>query len=534
MSTHAVKHQPWQFDGGVQPPTDATGLTTNHWVESTNIRFVRGRPEKLGGWQRVLFEVGDTLEGIARTIFGGMIAGKGRTAIGTHSHLYSLIGSALSDITPVGLTAGNVDEIFGEGYGMGKYGVGLYGVASVSDTARRFPRAWHLDRFGDYIIGTPGNGSGLYEWDGDSTAPATLVTNAPALINYSFVFKNIVVTFGADGVENRVKSSDIGDKNTWTATAQNQAFEDDLEDVERLISHVVIQGEALIFTENATLLMEYTGAPLVWRFTMVDPGIGIIGPLARCAAQGTAYWMGRDNFYMWSGGNVEIVPSNSANICTGYKYVFENLNTAQKSKCFAWFNEKYSEVWFHYPSADSNECNRVARVNTRDYTWSFDDMDRTAAEWPYALYGNPRLITADGVMYRHELTSDAGGDAMPWSLKTPKRFTGQQTATLTGIIPDSLQTGNDVIANWGPMSTVLSLTSSDIGSPITVRVQAWEFPQSRNTTYDRTFTITQYSERISLQAKGRVFQYTLSGNATGQSFQMGQWVDEWKGPEGRK
>jgi hypothetical protein len=165
-----------------------------------------------------------------------------------------------------------------------------------------------------------------------------------------------------------------------------------------------------------TLLMEYTGGALVWRFTMIDPGIGIIGPLARCASQGVAYWMGRDNFYMWSGGNVEVIPSNSGDISTGFKYVFENINTAQKSKCFVWFNEKFSEVWFHYPSANSNECDRVARVNTHDFTWSFDEMDRTAAEWPYAVFGQPRLVSSDNVAYRHE-----GSKTCPLRYATPSR-----------------------------------------------------------------------------------------------------------------
>lgn len=533
MSTYDAKQQEWAFSAGTQPSTDATALSTNHWTEGRNIRYVRGNPEKLGGWQKAIFEEGQEIDGVARSIFGGLISGKARTVIGTHTNLYSLIASSLEDITPEGLAAGNADEIYGEGYGMGLYGVGLYGVSKVSTEARRFPRIWCLDRFGDSIIGTPGNGEGIYEWGGDSTEPATLIPNAPTQVNYAFVFKNIIITFGEGGVENRIKTSDIGDKEQWTATPQNQVFEDELEDIERLISHVVIQGEALIFTENATLLMEYIGQPLIWRFTMIDPGIGIIGPLARCAAQGSAYWMGRDNFYMWSGGNVEVIPSNTHLISTGYKYVFDDINQAQKSKCFTWFNERFSEVWFHYPSADSNECNRVARVNTKDFTWSFDDMDRTAAEWPYALYGNPRLITSDGILYRHELTNDDAGEAMSWLLKSPARFTGANMATLTGIIPDSIQTGTDVLDNWGVLDTVYSLESDDIGTPITLQVQAWEFPQSRTLCYDKTFTITKNTDRVSLQAKGRVFQYTLRGQAIEQRFVLGKWIEEWQ-EAGRK
>jgi hypothetical protein len=102
-------------------------------------------PKNWAGGRQSFLKRGDALDGKCRTLFGGLISGKARTVIGSNTQLHSLIGSAVDDITPDGLAAGNADEIYGQGYGMGKYGVGLYGMAKVSTTARRFPRIWHLD-----------------------------------------------------------------------------------------------------------------------------------------------------------------------------------------------------------------------------------------------------------------------------------------------------------------------------------------------------------------------------------------------------
>lgn len=422
-------------------------------------------------------------------------------------------GVATSSVTAAGgaatlyqpqIDAGLSSDAAGQGYGMGLYGVGLYGTSHVSTTVTNYIRIWHFssDRFSSKLLMTPGNQTGLYEWDGDTTVAPVLTTNAPTTINYAFVSNNIVVTFG-NGVENRIKTSDQGDRTNWTSSSTNQVFVDDIEGAGRLVSHVNVNGVNLIFTKNQTFTFRYIGGLAVWEIKPKSLEIGIIAPMARCAVNGVGYWMGENNFYMWRGGNIEIVPSNSQAQTTLYKYIFENLNYTQRSKIFMWYNEKFNEIQVHYPSASATEPDKVARLSLQDYSWTPDVSDRTAAEYPNVNIQYPRLISSANVLYRHEKTVNADGAALSWSLKTNDKVSGKKFAALVGIVPDSTQVG-------------------DISVLLTGRL----FPQSTATMMADTYTVTTTTERIPITSSARIWNYTFSGSAVGQSWIMGNWTEE--------
>lgn len=674
--------RPIQIRPGVHPSTDSTETATDHYTYSDKIRFMAGVPEKIKGWQSVVFEAGNELEGVARSYFSEILNGRLYGVIGTNTRVYSSVGTRLKNITPLltsstaaansletqygtlsadpiattdgspivtitdsdasrfvagdlvtisgasdtngilaaslngqktirsvssgsytinvganatstgsgggasvvrasglvnvtsashgqadgdrikidsatafggialgeinaehiirnvaagdfdvmtsgtassavtadggGATvyykqipAGLVDEGNPSGYGAGLYGVGLYGTALTSSGARSYPRIWFMDRHADDIILTAGNQTGVYQWDGDSETAPVLVTNAPTKVNYAFVSNNILVTFGADTgsgqVENRILASDYADRTVWTSSSTNQVFDDAIEGAGRLVSHIPVEGRNLIFTENQTYSFRYIGLPFVWEIEEVDKTAGLIAPMARCQANGMGFWMGLDNFYMYRGGGVEIIPSNSGDQSTCLHYVFDDINWGQKSKCFAWFNSTYSEVWFHYPSASSEECDRVAVVNIRDFSWMIHKIDRTAAEYPNAKSRNPFLINQTE-MFRHEIGNDNDDAAMSFELVSNRKAYGKNNVNLTAIIPDSVQSGN-----------------------ISFRAEGFLFPQSTNKTYDTTMTVSSTTERIPALSSGRFYRFTWSGQQIGQSWRMGQWYEEVQG-----
>jgi hypothetical protein len=206
---------------------------------------------------------------------------------------------------------------------------------------------------------------------------------------------------------------------------------------------------------------------------------------------------------MWRGGNIEIIPSNSTYQSTILRYVFDNINIAQKSKIFAWHNEAFNEVWFHYPSASSDEPDRVARVSLADFSWSPDTFDRLAAEFPNINLDFPRMISSDGTLYFHEYGKNADGAALNWSLQTNTKMLGKNVSAIVGIIPDSIQDGS-----------------------ITLNIKAKQFPQSSTNTYDQDYTVTSTTERVPASISGRFWNYTFSGGEIDKTWQMGQWFEE--------
>jgi hypothetical protein len=419
-------------------------------------------------------------------------------------------GTASSSVTGGGgsgaeyfveITAGLRDLMSGQGYGMGLYGSGLYGTALVSANAKRYPRIWFFDSFGDTILAAAGEQTGIYRWDGNINTAPTLVPNAPTAVNYAFVSDNILVTFGAGGVPNKIFSSDIGNIEQWTASSTNQVFEDNIEGAGKLISHINVDGTNLIFTPAQCYTFRKIDGNAVWDIHFKE-NIGIIGPMARVVVKGVGYWMGPDNFYRWQGANVEVVPSNSASETTLLNYVFKNINRVQAYKSFAWYNQRFDEIWFHYPSEGSNDLDRVARFHVTDRHWTPDEFDRLAAEYPAVNLQYPRLIDSLGNFFRHEVGTDADTAAMPWSLTSNNRDTGTNNVLSSGIVPDSVQTGD-----------------------IQVQIDAFSYPQSAVAKNSKTVTVSPDTEFIALDIDGRFLRYTFSGETLGQDWIMGQWLD---------
>lgn len=424
-------------------------------------------------------------------------------------------GVATSSVTASGgalavfymqIPIGAINEVALQGYGAGLYGVGLYGTALTSNSGRAYPRIWFSDHFGDELITTPGNASPVYRWNGDRTIAPLAVSGAPTDVNYSFISDNTLVTFGGEGVENRIIASDQGNITQWVSSSLNQVFRDDVEGAGRLTSHISLRGINLIYTEKQTYT--FRKIPLeagVWEVKLLDANIGLIAPMARCTVRNIGFWMSENNFHMYRGGSVEIIPSNNPEVpmCTALKYVFGNLNTSQKSKIFGWYNPKFDEVWFHYPSSSNNEPDSVVRVCLTDFTWSIDKMDRTAAEYPNIGTTYPRLADSSSNIYYHESGNDDDVEPLPWSAKSCFLTIGRNTANLASFIPDSNQSGN-----------------------ILVQIKSRLFPQSTKIMYDKTFSITPDYENMQDQVNGRYWDYTLSGDALNQYFEMGLWQEE--------
>lgn len=407
------------------------------------------------------------------------------------------------------IAPGAIDQSASQGYGAGLYGAGLYGTSLVSNAGISYPRLWSADRYGDIILVTPGNQGGLYEWDGNTAvAPVQVGGGAPTAINYLFVSNNILVTFGKDNVGNRIAASDQGSGtnngyNEWTASALNQVFTDDIEGAGTFISHAPVIGQNLIYTANQTWRMRYIGRDAgVWEIEQVSSTVGIIAQNARVSINGIAYWMGQNNFYMWDGSRVNIIPANTQRECTIKNKVFDNLNRSQASKCFAWYNAIFDEVWFHYPT-NTNECDSVARVSIKDYSWVPDEFDRTAAEYPVATLLYPRLADLAGTLYYHEVGVDDNGAGMEWYLTSNLQTIGKKTAMVNAVVPDNYQTGEIALRMFGKL-----------------------WPQSTDNTADELYALTGSTERVQVSRSARYYQYTISGDALGQRWRAGAWQEE--------
>tara|TARA_R100000951_G_scaffold35546_1_gene30026 strand:+ start:2981 stop:4297 length:1317 start_codon:yes stop_codon:yes gene_type:complete len=363
-------------------------------------------------------------------------------AVGTHQKLYALeAGLILSDITPTGLNAGVADQTGSVGYGVGNYGEEAYGVprSEVSATLVTPASVWSLDNWGEYLVGVLSDDGRIFEWDLTS-GTASVISNAPVGCDGVIVTEErVIFALGAQNDPRRIDWCDQENNTTWTAASTNQAGNQILSTNGKIVTGTKIRGGTLILTDIDAHLATYIGQPFVYRFDRVGTGCGAASTACVTQVDVGAVWMGRDGFWIYDGA-VRPLDSPVAD------FVFRNLNESQITKVAAFNNGKHGEVWWLYPSGDSNECNKYVSWSYRNNTWTFGDLDRTAGS-DGGIFGAPIMVSYDGHIYDHEVGWDYDGSS-PFAETGPIEIgKGDNLAVVNRLIPDERNLG-DVTATF--------------------------------------------------------------------------------------
>lgn len=384
------------------------------------------------------------------------------------------------------------------GWGGGVWGaVGQkWGEAGTFSNLFDYPRIYSMARFGNDVVMTPGQQTGVYLYASDNSVAPAALTNAPTAVNWVFESDNAVCTLGAAGVGNRIKTSDVGDATEWTPSATTLAFEDDIEGAEDFISQINVRGINLLFTENQVWRFRYVGVDSgIWETEQLDSTDGIAGPLARVAVGGIAYWMGQHDFYMYDGGIIRPIPNNTLK-----RYVFDNLSL-QKWKSHAWVNRAFNEIWWHIPRVGSNEPNYYIVFNYVDGIWYDGFMERTAAEQPIHLTAEPYLIDSSNVLYRHESGNNANDAALNSYAETNWLMLGEgdETMHVMSYMHDATQEGN-----------------------MKITFKSKLYPQASAERSFGPYTVAPTTEKVNFRAHGRVMKARFEKDALNTSFTLGQ------------
>ena len=92
-----------QFKPGIDKQNTEYGAE-GRWIDSDNVRFHYGLPQKVGGWQKL---IDDTIIGVARDIHAWTdLSGVRYTALGTDRKFYVYSEGTAYDVTPLRLEAG--------------------------------------------------------------------------------------------------------------------------------------------------------------------------------------------------------------------------------------------------------------------------------------------------------------------------------------------------------------------------------------------------------------------------------------------
>lgn len=154
--------------------TDLEG--SGRWRDGNLVRWREGSLRPVGGWRE---RIADMFDDAPR----GMHAWEANNgdrwlAGGTFDKLIvATSGGITHDITPSGLTAGDLDAALNTGYGSGFYGTGFYGQVRPDSGSFGEATVWHLDNWGEYLVGCSNADGKLYEWQLDTITGSDVVTN---------------------------------------------------------------------------------------------------------------------------------------------------------------------------------------------------------------------------------------------------------------------------------------------------------------------------------------------------------------------
>jgi hypothetical protein len=302
------------------------------------------------------------------------------------------------------------------GWGAGTWSRGTWGSASTSPIVSNTLRLWSNDNFGEDLLINVRDG-GIYYWDatGGLGTRAVDITTLSTLPKIPTVAKQIlisdrdrhVIAFGCDteanpGVQDplTIRFSSQESITDWAATATNTAGELQLGSGSEIVTAIETRQQVLVMTDTTLYAMQYLGPPFTFGVTAISENITIAGPNAAIAVDDNVFWMGRSEFYVYSGA-VQRLP------CSVRDYVFSDLNEGQLEKINVGLNTEHSEVWWFYPSANSLEVDKYVVYNYLEQVWYYGTFGRTA--WvDRGIFDFPIAANNDGFLYEHELGFDDG------------------------------------------------------------------------------------------------------------------------------
>lgn len=398
-----------------------------------------------------------------------------------------------------------------------------WGAASNTQVAGTRLRLWSSDNFGQDLIINPRDAA-IYYWansGGLGTRAVTLsslagASNVPAVARQILVsdLDRKVIAFGCSdiitGVQDRllIRWSDTENPAQWTPSETNSAGGLRIPTGSEFIAAIETKQEILVWTDDSVHALKYLGPPFEYSITRVAM-TSLAAPNAVVSANDVVYWMGQNGFFQYDGRAFGLP-------CSVKDYVFNDINWNQAEKITGGSNMSFNEVWWFYPSLNSEENDRYVLYNYNEKVWSVGTIVRTA--WiDRSIEDYPRAAGVDGYIYFHEIGQD-DGSTNPYSPITayiesaPVEIgEGEQFGFAWRMIPD-LTFRNSSAAN--PVVNFVLEAQDYSGENFTQS-------QNNNTTRTATFPVEQFTNQTYFRLRGRMMSLRVESDGLGVAWRLG-------------
>ncbi len=480
---------------------DGTKFDGEFYTDGQWVRFQRGLPRKIWGYRSIARYFSEVCRGLA--------------AFTQQSYLYCHYG-AVSSLQRFTLdSAGNASVLTNRtpaGYTAGADNMWMFDYMYDSSTTANSIIA-HVAPNSSCIC-SAGTGY-IYTGDVLGTTALTAVT-LPAGANASggvVVLHPYLFYYGTAGI---IGWSVAGNPNDLTGAGSGIA---------RVWGQKIIKGmplragagsapAGLFWAYDAVIRSSFVGGSAVFQFDIIATDTSILSTNSVIDFDGVYYWAAVDRFMMFS-GVVREVP-NQLNL----NWFFDNINTAQRQKVFAFKVPRFGEIWWCYPRGSATECTHAVIFNVRENTWydtQLPGVGRTAGVYSNA-YAAPLLTDVNAYAGGYKTWIHEQGRDEVDGITTnpiPSWFETSDFSTLTKgenaemriarIEPDFVQAG-------------------DMTVTVTGRINA-RAPEVSGTSFTFNASATSPQEQtVMLKEQRREMRVKFYSNAVGGDYQMGQII----------
>ena len=426
----------------------------------------------------------------------------------------------------------------GTGWGAGTWGRSTWG-SSITITSTTELRVYTQDNFGEDLIFNVRDGN-IYYWDVSAytlgTDRAVAISTLGTDTTTPTVAKQVLVSdrdrhvmvFGCDpetnpGVQDPllIRFSSQESLTTWAATVENTAGDLRVGVGSEIVCAVETRQQILVFTDVSLHAMQFLGPPFTFGIDQISENTTIAGPLAAKAVDDMVFWMGVEEFYIYT-GQVQKLP------CTVRSYIFNNFNLEQKELVTASLNSSFGEIWWFYPSSSSTEIDKYVIYNYEEKVWSYGNLVRTF--WlDRGVNDFPVAASTDGYLYNQEsgLNDGSTSPASPiTSFIESSQLSigeGEDFVFLTRLIPD-----------------VTFEASTDAAASLNMTLQTRNYPggnylQSKASAVTQTATtpVEQFTTETYIRLRGRSFALKVDSNTADIQWRLGSPRVEVR-PDGRR
>lgn len=495
MAAREPKIFPINCQAGVR--RDGTRLDSNFYNDGCWVRFYRGRPRKMGGYQMGSNAFLGPIRGLHASLYANSNYLHAFSKAGVERGLINpdLSISAINNRTPAGFVTNSnwlwqfdtVVDVSGGG-----------NTKLVAHASREGSAEAEVD----YAV-----------YYGDLNANTALTSAGYSVSGGVCVLHPYTFSYGNNGL---IQNSIAGNPAVMTGGESNAVNVAGTKILKGLPMRGTGQTPAgLFWARDALIRVGFIGGKALWKYDTISAAVSLISPQAAIEYDGVYLWMGLDRFYAYAGTLQEL--PNDANL----NYLFDNLNWAYAHRIWAMKIPRWGEVWWFFPSGTSEECDKAVIYNVREKVWYDAVLSRSAG--------------VSSPVYRFPIMADPVQSATNFRVWMHEKGTDQVEGAVTSAIQSYFETADFSYVTGGAMAENPA-PGEDVWTRV-VRVEP-DFVQTGNMTVTvrgsnyahgtevdgSPYTFGPTTTKVDIHEQRRLATLRFESNEVGGNYEMGKVI----------